>query len=127
MYLFVLHITMPRVKVRKYRCWTFDVTRLALRSFLGNVTFPTETRRRVYILLIKTKLNESCKIITEFYTQYSSLLDQKVSHLEGAGCSHEIYQNLNIKNCHQIEWNINISAQKKVDNKYKRQGMDGLT
>jgi len=62
-------------------------------------------------LLIKTKLNESYKIITQFYIQYSSLLDQKVSHLKGAECSHEIYQNLNIVNCHRIEWNINISAQ----------------
>lgn len=111
MHLFVLHITMPSVKMRKYRCCTFDVTMLTLRSFLGNVTFPIETRRRVHILLIKTKLNESYKIITEFYIQYSSLLDQKVSHLEGAGCSHEIYQNPNIKSCYKIEWNINISVQ----------------
>ena len=111
MHLFVSHITMPRVKMKKYRCCTFDVTRLALRSFLGNVTFPIETRRRVHILLIKTKLNESYRIITEFYIQYSSLLDQKVSHLEGAVYSHEIYQNPNIKSCYKIEWNINISVQ----------------
>lgn len=111
MHLFVLHVTMPSVKMKKYRCCTFDVTRLALRSFLSNVTFRIETRRRVHILLKKTKLNESYSIITEFYIQYSSLLDQKVSHLKGAVCSHEIYQNLNTVNCHKIEWNINISFQ----------------
>ena len=55
---------MPSVKMKKYRCCTFDVTRLAVRSFLGNVTFPIETRRRVHILLKKTKLNESYSIIT---------------------------------------------------------------
>ena len=84
MHLFVLHVTMPSVKMKKYRCCTFDVTRLALGSFLGNVTFPIETRRRVHILLKKTKLltNHTVSLLYSTHSiQYFSLLDQKVSHL----------------------------------------------